>query len=157
MLDLVIIALLGREILRKTENSKAVKEAAAFTCNTIEGKPFNYDFLGKPLGRLFRKLEQSVKLCVTLTTIAYTFLFLLVSGVIFPFIGSVLHLLHIVVTDANIYNFLSVALIIIIAGICLVACSFGCVGGLFLMGHLQRWQNTRHAQRMEIEHASKNQ
>lgn len=151
MLDLVIIALLGREILRKTENSKAVKETAAFTCNTIEGKPFNYDFLGKPLGRLFRKLEQSVKLCVTLTVIAYTFLFLLVSGTIFPFIDSVLHLLHIVVTDTSTYNFLATALIIISAGTCLAACSFGCVGGLFLVGHLQRWQNTQHAQRMEAE------
>lgn len=152
MLDLVIIALLGREILRKTENAKAVKEAAAFTCNTIEGKPFNYDFLGKPLGCLFRKLEQSVKLCVTLTVMAYTFLLLLVSGALFPFIGSVLHLLHMVVADANIYNFLSVALIIIIAGTCLAVCSFGCVGGLFLVGHLQRWQNTRHAKRTEAEH-----
>lgn len=152
MLDLVIIALLGREILRKTENAKAVKETAAFTCNTIEGKPFNYDFLGNPLGRLFRKLEQSVKLCVTLTVIAYTFLFLLVSGTIFPFIDSVLHLLHIVVTDTSTYNFLATALIIIIAGTCLAACSFGCVGGLFLVGHLQRRQNTRHAKRTEAEH-----
>lgn len=151
MLDLVIISLLGREILRKTENAKAVKETAAFICNTIEGKPFNYDFLGKPLGRLFRKLEQSVKLCVTLTVIAYTFLFLLVSGTIFPFIDSVLHLLHIVVTDTSTYNFLATALIIIIAGTCLAACSFGCVGGLFLVGHLQRWQNARRTKRVEAE------
>ena len=105
---------------------------------------------------LLNKLQQSVKLCATLTAMLCTLVFLVASGLIFSMTNSALNLLHIVVTDANIYNFLSVAIIIIIVGICLAACSFGCVGGLFLVGHLQRWQGARRAKRMETEHASKN-
>lgn len=99
MLDLIIIALLGREILRKTENSKAVKEAAAFTCNTIEGKPFNHDFLGKPLGRLFRKLERSVKLCAALIFMLCALTLLIASGLLFSMTDSALQLLHTVVVE----------------------------------------------------------
>ena len=151
MLDLIIIALLGREILRKTENSKAVKEAAAFTCNTIEGKPFNHDFLGKPLGRLFRKLERSVKLCAALIFMLCALTLLIASGLLFSMTDSALQLLHTVVMDTNTYNSLATALIVIIAGTCLAVCFLGCVGGLFLVGHLQWWQNARNAERMEAE------
>ena len=151
MLDLLILALLRRSALRKIENSKTVQANAALICNTIEGKTADYDSLEHPIARFLNKLQQSVKLCATLAAMLCALVFLVASGLIFSMTDSALNLLHIVVTDANIYNFLSVALIIIIAGICLAVCSFGCVGGLFLVGHLQRWQNTRHAKRTEAE------
>ena len=156
MLDLIILVLLGRSALHRLENTKAVKETAAFTCNTVEGKPFNYDFLGKPLGRLFRKLERSVKLCAALIFMLCALTLLIASGLIFSMTDSALHLLQAVVTDTSTYNFLAAALIISIAGTCLAICFFGCVGGLFLVGHLQRWQNVRHAKRMETERVSTN-
>lgn len=151
MLDLIILVLLGRSALHRLENTKAVKETAAFTCNTVEGKPFNYDFLGKPLGRLFRKLERSVKLCAALIFMLCALTLLIASGLLFSMTDSVLQLLHTVVMDTNTYNSLATALIVIIAGTCLAVCFLGCVGGLFLIGHLQRWQNARHAERIEVE------
>lgn len=151
MLDLIILVLLGRSALHRLENTKAVKETAAFTCNTVEGKPFNYDFLGKPLGRLFRKLERSVKLCAALIFMLCALTLLIASGLLFSMTDSVLQLLHTVVMDTNTYNSLATALIVIIAGTCLAVCFLGCVGGLFLIGHLQRWQNARHAKRIETE------
>lgn len=151
MLDLIVLALLGRAALHKLENTKAVKETASFTCNTVEGKPFNYDFLGKPMGRLFRKLERSVKLCAALIFMLCALTLLIASGLLFSMTDGVLQLLHAVVMDANMYNSLATALIVIIAGTCLAACFFGCVGGLFLIRHLQRWQNARHAERIETE------
>lgn len=155
MLDLLILVLLGRSALHRVENSKAVKVNAALICNTIEGKTVNYDSLEHPIARFLNKLQQSVKLCATLTAMLCALVFLVTSGLIFSMTDSALHLLQAVVTDTSTYNFLAAALIIIIAGICLAACSFGCIGGLFLVGHLQRWQNTRNAQRIEAEHASK--
>lgn len=155
MLDLLILVLLGRSALHRIENSKAVKVNAALICNTIEGKTVNYDSLEHPIARFLNKLQQSVKLCATLTAMLCALVFLVTSGLIFSMTDSALHLLQAVVTDTSTYNFLAAALIIIIAGICLAACSFGCIGGLFLVGHLQRWQNTRNAQRIEAEHASK--
>ena len=155
MLDLLILVLLGRSALHRVENSKAVKVNAALICNTIEGKTVNYDSLEHPIARFLNKLQQSVKLCATLAAMLCTLVFLVASGLIFSMTDSALHLLQAVVTDTSTYNFLAAALIIIIAGICLAACSFGCIGGLFLVGHLQRWQNTRNAQRIEAEHASK--
>ena len=155
MLDLLILVLLGRSALHRVENSKAVKVNAALICNTIEGKIVNYDSLEHPIARFLNKLQQSVKLCATLTAMLCALVFLVTSGLIFSMTDSALHLLQAVVTDTSTYNFLAAALIIIIAGICLAACSFGCIGGLFLVGHLQRWQNTRNAQRIEAEHASK--
>lgn len=155
MLDLLILVLLGRSALHRVENSKAVKVNAALICNTIEGKTVNYDSLEHPIARFLNKLQQSVKLCATLTAMLCTLVFLVASGLIFSMTDSALNLLHIVVTDANIYNFLSVALIVITAGTCLAVCSFGCVGGLFLVGHLQRWQDARRAKRMETGHSSK--
>lgn len=82
--------------------------------------------------------------------------FLVASGLIFSMTDSALNLLHMVVADTSAYNFLAAALIVISAVTCLAICFFGCVGGLFLVGHLQRWQNTQHAKRIETEHASKN-
>lgn len=155
MLDLIILVLLGRSALHRIENSKAVKVNAALICNTIEGKTVNYGSLEHPVARFLNKLQQSVKMCAILTAMLCTLVFLVASGLIFSMTNSVLHLLHMVVTDTSAYNFLATALIIIIAGTCLAACSFGCIGGMFLVGHLQRWQNTRHAKRMETEHASK--
>lgn len=155
MLDLLILVLLGRSALHRVENSKAVKVNAALICNTIEGKTVKYDSLEHPIARFLNKLQQSVKLCATLTAMLCALVFLVTSGLIFSMTDSALHLLQAVVTDTSTYNFLAAALIIIIAGICLAACSFGCIGGLFLVGHLQRWQNTRNAQRIEAEHASK--
>lgn len=155
MLDLIILALIGRSALHRIENSKAVKVNAALICNTIEGRIVNYDSLEHPIARFLNKLQQSVKLCATLTAMLCALVFLVTSGLIFSMTDSALHLLQAVVTDTSTYNFLAAALIIIIAGICLAACSFGCIGGLFLVGHLQRWQNTRNAQRIEAEHASK--
>lgn len=105
---------------------------------------------------LLNKLQQSVKLCITLTAMFCALVFLVASGLIFSMTNSALHLLHMVVTDTSTYNFLATALIIIIAGTCLAACSFGCVGGLFLVGHLQRWQDARHAKRIETERVSTN-
>lgn len=151
MLDLIILALIGRSALHRIENTKAVKVNAALICNTIEGKTVNYDSLEHPIARFLNKLQQSVKLCATLTAMLCTLVFLVASELIFSMTNSALHLLHMVVTDTNTYNFLATALIIIIAGICLAACSFGCIGGLFLVGHLQRWQDARRAKRMEAE------
>lgn len=151
MLDLLILVLLGRSALHRVENSKAVKVNAALICNTIEGKTVNYDSLEHPIARFLNKLQQSVKLCATLAAMLCTLVFLVASGLIFSMTDSALNLLHMVVADASTYNFLAAALIVIIAGICLAVCSFGCVGGLFLVGHLQRWQNTRNAQRIEAE------
>ena len=155
MLDLLILVLLGRSALHRVENSKAVKVNAALICNTIEGRIVNYDSLEHPIARFLNKLQQSVKLCATLTAMLCTLVFLVASELIFSMTNSALHLLHMVVTDANIYNFLSVALIVITAGTCLAVCFFGCVGGLFLVGHLQRWQDARRAKRMETGHSSK--
>ena len=149
MLDLIILALIGRSALHRIENSKAVKVNAALICNTIEGRIVNYDSLEHPIARFLNKLQQSVKLCATLTAMLCALVFLVTSGLIFSMTDSALHLLQAVVTDTSTYNFLAAALIIIIAGICLAACSFGCIGGLFLVGHLQRWQNTRNAQRID--------
>ena len=104
---------------------------------------------------LLNKLQQSVKLCITLTAMFCALVFLVASGLIFSMTDSALNLLHMVVADASAYNFLPAALIIIIAGICLAICFFGCVGGLFLVGHLQRWQDARRAKRMETGHSSK--
>lgn len=151
MLDLIILALIGRSALHKIENSKAVKVNAALICNTIEGKTVNYDSLEHPIARFLNKLQQSVKLCATLAAMLCTLVFLVASGLIFSMTDSALNLLHMVVADASTYNFLSAALIIIIAGICLAICFFGCVGGLFLVGHLQRWQDARRAKRIETE------
>lgn len=155
MLDLIILALIGRSVLHRIENSKAVKVNAALICNTIEGKTVNYDSLEHPIARFLNKLQQSVKLCATLTAMLCTLVFLVASELIFSMTNSALHLLRMVVADASTYNFLAVVLIISITGICLAIFSLGFVGGLFLIGHLQRWQNTRHAKRMEAEHASK--
>lgn len=105
---------------------------------------------------LLNKLQQSVKLCATLTAMFCALVFLVASGLIFSMTDSALNLLHMVVADASTYNFLAAALIISITGTCLAACSFGCIGGLFLVGHLQRWQNAQHAKRSETERASKN-
>jgi hypothetical protein len=152
MLDLLILVLLGRSALHRVENSKAVKVNAALICNTIEGKTVNYDSLEHPIARFLNKLQQSVKLCATLAAMLCTLVFLVASGLIFSMTDSALNLLHMVVADASTYNFLSAALIIIIiAGICLAICFFGCVGGLFLVGHLQRWQDARRAKRIETE------
>jgi hypothetical protein len=151
MLDLLILVLLGRSALHRVENSKAVKVNAALICNTIEGKTVNYDSLEHPIARFLNKLQQSVKLCVILAAMLCTLVFLVASGLIFSMTDSALHLLQAVVTDTSTYNFLSAALIIIIAGICLAICFFGCVGGLFLVGHLQRWQDARRAKRIETE------
>lgn len=156
MLDLLILVLLGRSALHRVENSKAVKVNAALICNTIEGKTVNYDSLEHPIARFLNKLQQSVKLCATLAAMLCTLVFLVASGLIFSMTDSALNLLHMVVADASTYNFLSAALIIIIAGICLAIFSLGFVGGLFLAGHLQRWQDARCAKRMETERASKN-
>lgn len=41
-------------------------------------------------------------------------------------------------------------------GLLMAIFSLGFVGGLFLAGHLQRWQDARCAKRMETERASKN-
>lgn len=155
MLDLIILALIGRSVLHRVENSKAVKVNAALICNTIEGKTVNYDSLEHPIARFLNKFQQSVKLCATLTAMLCALVFLVASGLIFSITDSALNLLHIVVTDANIYNFLSATLIVIAAGTCLAACSFGCIGGLFLVGHLQRWQDARRTNRLDAECASK--
>ena len=156
MLDLIILALIGRSALHRIENSKAVKVNAALICNTIEGKTVNYDSLEHPIARFLNKLQQSVKLCATLTALLCALVFLVASGLIFSMTDSALHLLQAVVTDTSTYNFLAAALIISIAGTCLAICFFGCVGGLFLVGHLQRGQNARHAKRMETERVSTN-
>lgn len=155
MLDLLILVLLGRSALHRVENSKAVKVNAALICNTIEGKTVNYDSLEHPIGRFLNKLQQSVKLCATLAAMLCTLTFLVASGLIFSMTDSVLNMLHMVVADASTYNFLAVALIISIAGTCLAICFFGCIGGLFLVGHLQRWQNARRTKRLDAERASK--
>lgn len=151
MLDLIILVLLGRAALHKLENTKAVKVNAALICNTLEGKTINYGSLEHPVARFLNKLQKSVKLCATLTTMLCTLVFLVASELIFSMTNGALYLLHVVVTDTSAYNSLATALIVIIAGTCLAACSFGCVGGLFLIGHLQRWQNARNAERMEAE------
>ena len=156
MLDLLILVLLGRSALHRVENSKAVKVNAALICNIIEGKTADYDSLEHPVARFLNKLQQSVKLCVILTAMLCTLVFLVVSGLIFSMTDSALNLLHMVVADASAYNFLAAALIVIITGTCLAVCSFGCVGGLFLVRHLQRWQDARHAKRIETERVSTN-
>lgn len=156
MLNLIILVLLGRAALHKIENTKAVKVNAALICNTIEGKTVNYGSLEHPVARFLNKLQQSVKLCATLTAMLCALVFLVASGLIFSMTDSVLNLLHMMVADASTYDFLSAALIVISAVTCLAICFFGCIGGLFLVGHLQRWQNTRHAKRMEVERVSTN-
>ena len=148
MLDILILVLIGRTSLRKIENSKTAQANAALICNIIEGKTANYDSLENPIGRFLNKLQQSVKLCATLTAMLCTLVFLVASELIFSMTNSALHLLQTVVADTSTYNFLATALIIIIAGTCLAACSFGCVGGLFLVGHLQRWQDARRTKRL---------
>lgn len=151
MLDLIILVLLGREALHRIENTKAVKVKAALICNTIEGKTVNYGSLEHPVARFLNKLQQSVKLCATLTAMLCALVFLVASELLFSMTDSALQLLHAVVMDANTYNSLATALIVISAVTCLAICFFGCVGGLFLVGHLQRWQNARHAERTETE------
>lgn len=153
MLDLIILALIGRTSLRKIENSKTVKANAALICNIIEGKPAGYGALGKPLQRFFVKLEQSTKLCVALTGVLCALIAMFVSGFLFSVSDSMLHLLHMVVTDASTYNFLAAALIIIIAGAWLTTYCLGFIGSLFLVVHLQRWQEARRAERLAEEHA----
>ena len=155
-MDLLILLLLGQAILHKIENTRSAEKTAALICNTIEGKPVNYDSQGNPLERFFGKLERSAKLCAALTGAACVLILLFVSNILLSMTDNALHLLHTIVTDTSTYNFLAIALIISITGICLAACSFGCIGGLFLVGHLQRWQNTQHARRMEAERTSKN-
>lgn len=153
MLYLIVIALLGRATIRKIENAKPAQETAALICNTIEGKPANYGALRKPLRRFLGKLEQSTKLCIALTGMLGVLIAMFISGFLFSVSDSLLHLLHMVVTDTSTYNFLATALIIIIAGTWLTIYCLGFVGSLFLVGHLQRWQEARRAERLAEEHA----
>lgn len=128
--------------LLTTLEPKPVKESRKLLFNIIEEEKIDYEHMSNTIGktptRFARKLDQNLKLSLSVVIASLVSVFLMVSGVWLYLTNSVANLLSTVVSDTNISAGISTGLIIISATIFVTSVLIGGFASFFLLRHLLR-------------------
>ena len=96
---------------------KPVKESRKLLFNIIEDEKIDYEHMRNTIGktptRFARKLDQSIKLSVSITATSWLSIILMVSGVWLYCIHSFTNILSTVVSDTNVLAGVTAGLLII--------------------------------------------
>lgn len=128
--------------LLTTLEPKPVKESRKLLFNILEEEKIDYEHMRNTIGktptRFARKLDQNLKLSLSVVIASLVSVFLMVSGVWLYLTNSVANLLSTVVSDTNISAGISTGLIIISATIFVASVLIGGFASFFLLRPLLR-------------------
>ena len=128
--------------LLSTLEPKPVKESRKLLFNIIEDEKIDYEHMRSTIGktptRFARKLDQSIKLSVSITAASWLSIILMVSGVWFYGIHSFANILIPVVSDTNVLAGVTTGLLIISLLVFVASVLVGGFTSYFLLRHLIR-------------------
>lgn len=121
---------------------KPVKESRKLLFNVLEDEKIDYErmrnTIGKTPTRFARKLDQSIKLSVSITAASWFSIILMVSGVWLYCIHSFANILSAVVSDTNVLAGVTTGILIISLLVFVVSVLIGGFTSYFLLRHLIR-------------------
>ena len=121
---------------------KPVKESRKLLFNILEDEKIDYEHMRNTIGktptRFARKLDQSIKLSVSITAAAWLSIILMVSGVWLYGIHSFANILSAVVSDTNVLAGVTTGLLIISLLVFVTSVLVGGFTSYFLLRHLIR-------------------
>lgn len=121
---------------------KPVKESRKLLFNILEDKKIDYEqmrnTIGKTPTRFARKLDQNLKLSLSIFLASLVSVFLMVSGVWLYCIHSVANMLGTVVSDTNVLASVTTGLLIISLIVFVASVLIGGFASFFLLRHLVR-------------------
>lgn len=128
--------------LLTTLEPKPVKESRKLLFNILEDKKIDYEqmrnTIGKTPTRFARKLDQNLKLSLSIFLASLVSVFLMVSGVWLYCIHSVANMLGTVVSDTNVLASVTTGLLIISLIVFVASVLIGGFASFFLLRHLVR-------------------
>lgn len=121
---------------------KPVKESRKLLFNIIEYEEIDYEHMrntiGKTPARFARKLDQSIKLSVSITATSWLSIILMVSGFWLYCIHSFANILGSVVSDTNVLAGVTTGLLIMSLIVFVGSVLIGGFASFFLLRHLVR-------------------
>lgn len=121
---------------------KPVKESRKLLFNILEDEEIDYEHMRNTIGktptRFARKLDQSIKLSVSITAASWLSIILMVSGVWLYSIHSFANILGSVVSDTNVLAGVTTGLLIISLIVFVASVLIGGFASYFLLRYLVR-------------------
>lgn len=121
---------------------KPVKESRKLLFNIIEDEKIDYEYMRNTIGktptRFARKLDQNLKLSLSIFVASLVSVFLMVSGVWLYCIHSVANMLGTVVSDTNVLAGVTTGLLIISLIVFVASVLIGGFASFFLLRYLGR-------------------
>lgn len=128
--------------LLTTLEPKSVKASRKLLFNILEDEKIDYEqmrnTIGKTPTRFARKLDQNLKLSLSIFLASLVSVFLMVSGVWLYCIHSVANMLGTVVSDTNVLASVTTGLLIISLIVFVASVLIGGFASFFLLRHLVR-------------------
>lgn len=128
--------------LLTTLEPKPVKESRKLLFNILEDEEIDYEHMRNTIGkiptRFARKLDQNLKLSLSIFVASLVSVFLMVSGVWIYCIHSVANMLGTVVSDTNVLAGVTTGLLIMSLIVFVASVLIGGFASFFLLRHLVR-------------------